>query len=214
MGINTLPIFTVKDQDLPLWGRDYDPVKHSVWSQGVLRKTNFCCFLTGTKEKLQCHHLTGWWNEPTRHDIKNGVALAQKVHSEFHNAYGRGYNTLEQFLEFCRKQYNVTEFPNWLVRQGNHKPNFTLEEEQKKYLSYSAVKNSDFKKTVTERNHEIKTGTFVTNKSILVITCLKHNCFQEIIAGNYKKSKVGLKCCAREGQCRPRKKVLMNKEVS
>lgn len=49
--------------------RAYDHLKHSAWKQGVLRLFNHVCFVTGDSKNLQCHHLIGWWNEPTRYVI-------------------------------------------------------------------------------------------------------------------------------------------------
>lgn len=42
------------------------------------------------------------------HDVLNGIVLKHEIHDAFHNVYGRGANTLEQFDEFLKKYYNIT----------------------------------------------------------------------------------------------------------
>ena len=179
--------------------RDYDPKMQAAWIQGVKRGSSFKCFITGDTSNLECHHLIGWSYEPTRYSIENGVAIAATIHKLFHNEYGRGLNTPEQFEEFCKKHYGITSFP-W--RQGNHKPSFSLFEENAKIEGFLDKKAKEFAQLVSERNHEIVEGVYFNNSSCLQICCQKHNPEKSIVvkAGLYKKAKFGLPCCAREKQ--------------
>lgn len=177
--------------------RDYDHSLHAAWIQGVKRASNFKCFITNKDDDLHCHYLIVYQHEPTRYLIENGVAICKDIHQAFHAEYGSGCNTPEQFEEFCRKNYNITSFP-W--RQGNHNPNFSLIEEQEKIVTMSQQKANLLKKTVQERGHEIIDGIYVNNQSVLKIHCLKHGETFDVVAGNYKKSRFGISCCASEKQ--------------
>lgn len=177
--------------------REYNHEKHTAWKVGVLRASNFACFVTGATNDLHCHHLLGWWNEATRYEISNGIAITSDVHKEFHNLYGRGQNMPLQFEEFCLKIYNITNFP-W--RQENHKPSFTIQEEAQIQKDFAEKKALEFAQTVKDRKHEIQSGEYKDNHSDLTLFCSRHNHTQLIQAGRYKKSKFGLNCCAREKQ--------------
>nr|YP_010732094.1 putative HNH homing endonuclease [Massjukichlorella minus]WDY13008.1 putative HNH homing endonuclease [Massjukichlorella minus] len=174
--------------------RQYDHKKQAAWIQGVKRSSGFKCFLTGDQTNLECHHLITWKYEPTRYQIENGVPLAKNIHVDFHNKYGRGDTTPDQFEEYCKKYYNVTQFP-W--RQGNHKPSFTFLEEKLKYESVIKTKANLFTELVQKREHQILAGSYISNSSIFHIRCCIHGKEEKsIIAGKYKKARFGLKCCS------------------
>ena len=173
---------------------DYNYQKHAAWIQGVKRACNFKCFITGKSTSLHCHHLIGWGYEPSRYSIENGVALAREIHKAFHDEYGRGGNSPEQFEEFCKKYYNITSFP-W--RQGDHKPSFSLLEEQAMFENFMGQKAKEFGKLVESREHKIIEGIYSRNSSKLIIRCLRHKGQDiEVTAGLYKRAKFGLLCCS------------------
>lgn len=75
------------------------------WKLGVLQRDNYTCFKCGkNKSNVVAHHLDGYnWCKEKRYDITNGVCLCQQCHSEFHNIYGYGDNTQQQFEEWLNK---------------------------------------------------------------------------------------------------------------
>ena len=44
-----------------------------------------------------------------KHDVNNGVVLYRPIHNNFHEMYGKGNNTLEQFNEFISSYYSNTK---------------------------------------------------------------------------------------------------------
>lgn len=60
------------------------------------------CYIRGGK--LNSHHLNSWNSFPEeRFDVDNGITLCTECHNNFHDEYGRGNNTKEQFEEFKAK---------------------------------------------------------------------------------------------------------------
>lgn len=43
----------------------------------------------------------------SKHTIENGILLQRKVHNKFHEIYGKGNNTKEQFDEFIKNYFNL-----------------------------------------------------------------------------------------------------------
>lgn len=42
------------------------------------------------------------------HEVSNGIVLKRKIHNDFHDIYGRGENTPDEFNEFLINNYNTT----------------------------------------------------------------------------------------------------------
>lgn len=71
----------------------------------VLKRDNFTCRKCGKHGgDLAVHHLNGYnWDVANRYNPDNGVTLCVKCHRTFHNVYGQGYNTKEQFDEYVNQ---------------------------------------------------------------------------------------------------------------
>lgn len=82
--------------------------------------------ITGQTKNLTCYHLNSWdCCEEGRYDASNGVVISEELHKKFHSIYQHGNNTISQFEEFLRINYNMTL---WNEQQGNHEPSLTTEE--------------------------------------------------------------------------------------
>ena len=76
--------------------------EYNEWKNKVKERDNYTCKVCGKHGgKLCSHHLDGYnWCKEKRFDVENGVCLCDECHTKFHNRYGRGNNTKEQFKEF------------------------------------------------------------------------------------------------------------------
>lgn len=85
------------------WGKSSrdDRWKMCNWGNKVKKRDNCKCVICGSHENLNAHHLNGHnWDVANRSNVKNGVTLCESCHSGFHDIYGWGGNTKEQFKEF------------------------------------------------------------------------------------------------------------------
>lgn len=106
-------------------GRRYP--EYIKWVDEVLEKYNFTCQISGqVGGALSVHHLDGYnWCKEKRTDINNGIVLSKEIHDEFHSLYGRGNNTLDQFIEYITYKKSKNEIKthryNTLIRDLNER---------------------------------------------------------------------------------------------
>lgn len=77
--------------------------EYSLFVHSVLARDKYRCVCCGAQNntKIEAHHLNGYnWCVEGRTDIDNGVTLCRNCHKDFHNKYGTGNNTKEQFMEW------------------------------------------------------------------------------------------------------------------
>lgn len=80
------------------------------YSEAMYKKIelNPVCEITGRKDNLVIHHLDSFNLYPEKGaDLDNLVRVASEIHDDFHNEYGRGNNTREQWFEFLEKKHNI-----------------------------------------------------------------------------------------------------------
>lgn len=91
---------------------DSDKFKYHVKSKA--NHTCDCCGYKGYKHDgvMKAHHLNGWnwYDKDKRDDVSNGVCLCMFCHDEFHNVYGNGDNTKEQYIKFKNEKSQQTEY--------------------------------------------------------------------------------------------------------
>lgn len=69
---------------------------------------NPVCEITGESGDLVIHHLDSFNLYPEKGaDLDNLVRVKSEIHDDFHNEYGRGNNTREQWFEFLEKNRNI-----------------------------------------------------------------------------------------------------------
>lgn len=83
--------------------------EYTQWRISVYKRDNYTCQCCGdnTGGNLEAHHLDSHnWAKDKRLDIDNGVTLCNLCHTDFHNLYGYGDNTKEQFEEYVLELYS------------------------------------------------------------------------------------------------------------
>lgn len=81
-------------------------VEGKAWTYDILSKSSFTCTKCSQRGgKLHAHHLNGFNLFPDlRFDLDNGVCLCESCHDKFHEVYGKGDNTKDQFNEWIKSK--------------------------------------------------------------------------------------------------------------
>ncbi len=79
--------------------------KRELWRWNIKQNWDNACPITGSKVKLQAHHIQSKSSSPElEFDISNGIMLSFETHIEFHSKYGKKFNTVYQLIEFGREK--------------------------------------------------------------------------------------------------------------
>jgi len=76
------------------------------WRESIYERDNYTCLVCNNKNsKLNVHHLYNFIDHPTlRLELENGITICEDCHKEFHNIYGKKYNTPNQFEMFVNNK--------------------------------------------------------------------------------------------------------------
>lgn len=91
-----------------------DDIYFVKWAQAVKKRDHYICVICNRRGvELNAHHMNSWdVFVEERYDLENGVTLCSICHNSFHNIYGYGKNTMDQFKEFksiCSIMYKTGE---------------------------------------------------------------------------------------------------------
>jgi len=80
--------------------------ENGTWRRFVYERDNYTCQVCDKRGyNIVAHHLEGWnWDKENRFNVDNGVTLCVTCHKDFHDKYGRGDNTKEQFKEYMENK--------------------------------------------------------------------------------------------------------------
>lgn len=99
-----IPIEDFNGFSAPEGTRIRQSAEGKAWSYDILSKANFTCVKCNQRGgKLHAHHLNGFNLFPEqRFDLNNGTCLCETCHDKFHEVYGKGDNTKDQFDEWLK----------------------------------------------------------------------------------------------------------------
>ena len=85
-----------------------------VWRKAVYERDSYNCVACGAHGgDLNAHHIQAYdTNKDLRLSVDNGVTLCPACHTKFHQKYGFGGNTREQFLEWLQGNTEVSTESN------------------------------------------------------------------------------------------------------
>lgn len=77
------------------------------WRKDVFNRDHYQCICCGSKQFISAHHKNSFeWCIDQRFNINNGVTLCEDCHLDFHEKFGFGNNTEEQFNKWFQKRIN------------------------------------------------------------------------------------------------------------
>ena len=103
--LRNIPLEDFNDFTAPEGTRIRQSAEGKAWTYDILAKSNFTCIKCKERGgQLHAHHLNAFSSFPDqRLDPNNGACLCYACHEEFHELYGKGDNTKDQFNEWLAR---------------------------------------------------------------------------------------------------------------
>lgn len=86
-------------------------LEYQIWKESVFKKYKNRCQICGLTYKknypveLHAHHIESFdINKELRYEVNNGVILCANCHTDFHDKYKKGNNSLTQFLKYMESR--------------------------------------------------------------------------------------------------------------
>ena len=71
------------------------------WRNSVFKRDKFNCQVCGKNGGVNSHHLFSWGScKEKRYDTDNGITMCRSCHKKFHEEFGWGNNTPDQYSKF------------------------------------------------------------------------------------------------------------------
>jgi hypothetical protein len=79
-----------------------DDYGYVIWASEVKKRDHYTCDVCGKRGGgMNSHHLNSWADNPAeRYDRDNGITLCKDHHNGFHQIFGKGKNTSDQYKEY------------------------------------------------------------------------------------------------------------------
>jgi hypothetical protein len=75
------------------------------WRKAVIQRDGGECVICGVSGELIAHHKDSWIiSVEGRRDVDNSTTVCRVHHEEFHNKYGKGSNTNEDWLKYVEEK--------------------------------------------------------------------------------------------------------------
>lgn len=99
--------------------RFLDP-EYQSWAKNVKIRDGYRCQVCSKRGgAIHAHHMNAWSFYPEqRYDLKNGITLCTICHDKFHSIFGKGENTVFQFVQFKKMFFLIKKI--YLEQNGEN----------------------------------------------------------------------------------------------
>lgn len=98
----------------------FSDVEYLSWAKNIKIRDGYRCQVCSKRGgRIHAHHMNAWsYFIEQRYDLKNGVTLCTFCHDKFHSIFGKGENTIFQFVQF-KKMFSLVK-ENYFKQQAEN----------------------------------------------------------------------------------------------